>query len=753
MEHLPQLITDLALILAVAAVVTIIFKRLKFPLILGYIVSGILISPHFNFFPTVYEISDVQVWGEIGVIFLLFSLGLEFSFKKLGQIGGAASIAAGFEAIGMGTLGFFTGQLLGWDFMDCIFLGGCLTISSSTVIIKTFEDLSLKHRNFANLVYGILVVEDLIAVTILVLLGSFVITRQVNGSEIFFSMLKLIFFLVLWFVAGIFLIPSILKRAKKFLTDEILLIVAIAMCFVMVYLSSLAGFSAALGAFIMGSILAETTKAERIEHLVKPVRDLFGAIFFVSVGMLIDLRLIAAHIVPVTIICLVVIVGKILIIGTGSYISGKSLKVSLQAGMSLALIGEFSFIIASLGNKYNAISPNFYPIIIAVSAITIFLGPSLILASTPFYNWIYKKLPPVWQQKINRYSTEATSLRTTSDWQIVLRSFLTNGIIYTVVLITIILTSDALLLPWLTGLNNELGSIATAVISLLLMAPFLWALVVRNERTEAFARIYAQRKYFGPIWIMRGIKVVLALVFIILLLRNTFSTNIALYAALAILLIIVIFRHRIQKTYDGIEDRFIRNLNNREIEQRQAQALLKAERRNASLAPWDAHLTTFDVEPEAVNVIGKTLQELQWRERIGVNVASIKRGQMTIVSPTKDEQIFPGDRLFIICTDSQEKRLAAILRPDKKILNNTEDIEMKLERYSIENNSPFIGKTIRNSGIRNKIHGIVVGIERNGIRTLNPESNWVFELGDLVWIVGEKKLVSEALMKAANSKE
>lgn len=747
MNHLPRLITDLALILAVAAVVTIIFKRLKFPLILGYIIAGIIISPYFNFFPTVYEFTDVQVWGEIGVIFLLFSLGLEFSFKKLTKIGGSASVAAGFEAVGMGVLGFFTGKLLGWPLMDCVFLGACLTISSSSVIIKSFEDLALKHRNFANLVYGILVVEDLIAVTILVLLGTFVVTKEVDGSQIFFSMLKLVFFLVLWFISGIFIIPTILKRAKKFLTDEILLIVSIAMCFLMVHLASQAGFSAALGAFIMGSLLAETTKAERIEHLVKPVRDLFGAIFFVSVGMLINLRLVAQHIVPVAIICLVVILGKILTIGFGSYLSGKSLKVSLQAGMSLTLIGEFSFIIAALGNRYKAINPDFYPIIIAVSAITIFISPSLTLASTPFYNWIFKNLPGRWQEKLNRYSDEATSLRTTSDWAKVLRSFLVNGIIYSVILVTIILASTAFLLPWLSEMDYNFGGATATIISLSLMAPFLWALVVRNERTEAFARIYTQRKYIGPIWIMRVVKVALSLLFIILLLRNIYSLKVALYSAMAIVLVIMVFRRQLQKMYDGIEERFIRNLNNREIEEEKALALIQAERRNTNLAPWDAHMTSFDVSPEATNVIGKTLQELQWRELVGVNVASIKRGQLSIVLPTKDDKIFPGDKLYIICTDGQEKRIAALLRADKKTLKNTSDVEMRLERYSIKPDSAYIGKSIRDSGIRTIVHGIVVGVERNGQRFLNPESNWIFEQGDVVWIVGEKKLVSAAIGK------
>ena len=446
MNHLPHLITDLALILGVASVITLIFKRLQLPLILGYLVSGILISPNFKIFPPqVYEMTDVQVWGEIGVIFLLFSLGLEFSFKKLAKMGSSATTAAGFEAIGMAFIGFGLGKLMHWPLMDCIFLGACLTISSSSVIVKSFADLGLKQRNFAQLVYGILVVEDLIAVVLLVLLGTFAATHTFDAGQLGMSVLKLAFFLIVWFVGGILFIPSLLKRAKKFLTDEILLIVAVAMCFLMVYLSSQAGFSAALGAFIMGSLLAETTKAEKIEHLVIPVRDLFGAIFFVSVGMLIDLHVIKDHWLPILLITAAVIAGKSIVISAGAFISGNSLRVSIQTGMSLALIGEFSFIIASLGQKYNVVSSELYPIIITVSALTIFIAPSLTLSSTKVYNWINSHLSPEWQTRLNRYSSEATALRAINDWNHVLKFFMINTIVYSSVVIALIALNNTFL--------------------------------------------------------------------------------------------------------------------------------------------------------------------------------------------------------------------------------------------------------------------------------------------------------------------
>lgn len=742
MNHLPHLITDLALILGVASIITLIFKRIQLPLILGYLVSGILISPNFHLFPNIYEISDVQIWGEIGVIFLLFSLGLEFSFKKLAKMGGSATTAAGFEAIGMAVIGFGLGKILNWPLMDCVFLGACLTISSSSVIVKSFADLGMKHRNFAQLVFGILVVEDLIAVVLLVLLGTFVASNSFDAGQLGMSIVKLIFFLIIWFLGGILLIPSILKKAKNLLTDEILLIVAIAMCLLMVYFSSKAGFSAALGAFIMGSILAETTKAEKIEHLVVPVRDLFGAIFFVSVGMLIDLNIIKDYWLPIVAITLAVIVGKSIVISLGAFISGNSLRTAIQTGMSLTLIGEFSYIIINMGVKAKVVSEQLYPIIITVSALTIFIAPSLTLSSTKLYNLIAKRLPPEWESRLNRYGAEATALRGVNDWRKVLHSFLINCLIFSTIILGIIIFNTKYLLPFLEKLNFNFGSITAAVITLLAISPFLYGLIVRNERTESFAKIYTEKRYIGPIWIMRTLKVLLALFFIGFMIIQIFWIDVALYSSLIIISILFIFRKRIKKAYDNIEDRFIKNLNNREIAAQMLLAEQMAAKRNTNLAPWDAHLTTFEVLPESVNIIGKSLAELQWRERIGINIAMIKRGVLNIIPPTRDDKIFPHDKLYIICTDSQERKMNVLLRPDKKLTDNPHEVEMKLDHYTIEAHSPIINKTIRESGIKEKAHSLVVGIERDGERILNPESDLIFQEGDVVWIVGEKKLIN-----------
>jgi monovalent cation:H+ antiporter-2, CPA2 family len=741
MNHLPHLISDLALILGAAAIMTLLFKQLRQPLVLGYIIAGILVSPNFTLFPSIMEVKSVSVWAEIGVIFLLFSLGLEFSFRKLAQVGGSASVSAFVEAIGMSALGYACGKVLGWTTMDSIYLGAALAVSSTTIIIKAVEELGLKKKKFATLVFGILIVEDLITIAILVLLTTLSVSQQFVGSEMLLSVLKLIFFLILWFVTGIFFIPTLLKKTKHLMTDETLLIVSIAMCLLMVFLASKAGFSPALGAFIMGSLLAETTKAEKIEHLVMPVKDLFGAIFFVSVGMLIDLVTIGQYILPIILITAICIAGKIITTGVGAFISGNSLKVSLQTGMSLAQIGEFSFIIAALGSSLNATSSFLYPIIVAVSAITTFTTPYLIRAGAPLYEWIDKRLPEKWRKSLTRYSSEATTITAASDFQQVVKSFVVNVLLFSVIIGAIVYLSAAYVLPWVAANTDyAFGGITAAFLTLLAMAPFLWGLVVRNERNESFVKLYAQQNYRGPIWLMRGVKLSLAIFSIIFLLNRFFSLSIAMYAAIFMIMFFVAFRNKIQSLYDKIENRFIKNLNDRELQEEVRILEQQASKRNVALAPWDAHMTTFEVEPE-VPIIGKTLAELKWRELVGVNIAMIKRGQLTITTPQKHDRIYPCDRLFIICTDAQEKKMNAILRPDRKLVESQKDPEVELDKFTIEHDSPFLNKSIRESGIRTTTNGLVVGIERAGQRLLNPESNLVFEEGDVVWIVGEKKLI------------
>jgi len=731
--HLPKLIVDLALLLGVAGVTTLIFRKLKQPVVLGYILAGILIGPHVPWTPTISDKENVQIWAEIGVVFLLFSLGLEFSFKKLVRIGGTASITAIVEIAGMLALGFVVGRLMGWSTMDSIFLGGILSVSSTTIIIRAFEELGIKSQRFAGIVFGVLIVEDLVAILLMVILSTLAVSQKFAGGEMLVSLMKLVFFLAVWFLAGIFIVPTFLRKARKLMGEETLLIVSLGLCLGMVVLATQVGFSPALGAFVMGSILAETTMAERIEHLVKPVKDLFAAVFFVSVGIIFEPNTLIVYKWPVLILTLVTIFGKIISTTAGALLSGQPMKQSLQSGMSLAQIGEFSFIIASLGLTLNVTSGFLYPIAVAISAITTFTTPYLIKFSEPLYHWIENRLPMKWKLAINQYGTGAQTIQAESDWKIVLRSYLTVVIINSVIVIALILMSEKFLLPLITGsvASPTLAAVITCFITLIAIAPFLWALAIRRLHSFAYANLWLDKKYnHGPLVMLEVVRNILLVVLVGFLVDRLFSAMIAVLAVLPVIIVVLlIFSRRLQSFYSRIEKRFLSNLNERE----------GATHGLPDLSPWDAHLAYFTIQPESP-VIGHTLQQLAWREQYGVNVASIERGKRTIYAPTRTEMIYPYDKISVIGTDVQLEKFRAVAESEtvqEEAVVNREDIT--LNKLIIDEHTDLRGRSIRESGIREIVKGLVVGIERNGERILNPDSTTIFEWDDVVWIVGERK--------------
>ncbi|MDD2673440.1 MAG: cation:proton antiporter [Flavobacterium sp.] len=730
-HHLQPLISDLGLILMTAAVAVLLFKKIKQPLVLGYLIAGFLAGNHFDFFPSIKDIKSVEVWAEIGVIFLLFSLGLEFSFKKLMKVGGTASITAITQILAMVSIGYLVGQWIGWKPMDSIFLGVILSISSTTIILKTFDELGVKTQKFAGIVIGSLIVQDLVAILMMVLLSTIAVSQQFSGSELLLSVLKLIFFLTIWFVGGIFFIPTLLKKAKNLLTDEMLLIISLALCLMMVILAANVGFSPALGAFIMGSIIAETTQAEHIEHLVKPVKDLFGAVFFVSVGMLINPDTLYEYALPVAILTFVVILGQSISSTIGALLSGQPLKQSVQTGMSLSQIGEFSFIIATLGMTLNVTSDFLYPIVVAVSAVTTFTTPFMVKFSTPFSEYLEKKLPRKWIKKIERYSANAQSIKLVSNWQIVVRAFLTQVIIHSVIIVAVILLSSKFILPLVK--DSQFGNIFAALITLVIISPFLWALSLRRVAVKEVAILREERKYRGPILMMILLRMVLTLFYIGFLLNIFFSPIIAFIALIAAVVIYFVFPKKLNAQYHKIEDHFLKNLNAREIK--------KAIRSRSDLTPWDGHMTTFDIAPTS-NIAGKTLEELRIREQLGINIAFIKRGEIMINIPNKSERLFPGDEICVIGTDNQVKEFKSYLHQNEiEIPEKVVDTDIILKQLELKEEE-FIGKNIRDSLLREKTNGLIVGIERSGKRILNPESSMILEKNDILWVVGSKKLLT-----------
>ncbi|TKK70937.1 sodium:proton antiporter [Ilyomonas limi] len=745
MGHLPHLITDLALILGAAAISTLIFKWLKQPLVLGYIIAGFIVGPYFTFTPTIADKENVETLAEIGVIFLLFSLGLEFSFKKLIRVGGAASITALIEIVFITVAGYFLGKMMGWATMDSLFLGGMLASSSTTIILRAFDELGVKTKKFASIVFGVLIVEDIVVILLMVLLSTLAVTRVFEGTAMLLTVLKLLFFLSLWFLAGIFLLPTFLKRVAKLVNEEILLILSLALCLGMVVLATVAGFSAELGAFVMGSIIAETTSAEKVEHLLKPVKDLFGAIFFTSVGMLIDPKAMVEYAQPILWVTLLTLIGKLFSTTLGALLSGQPLRQSVQVGMSMAQIGEFAFIVATLGLSLGVTSAFLFPVAVGASAITTFATPYLIKSSGYVYQWLEKLLPKAVINRLNKYSTETNRASQTNEWRTFIRTAIINIVLLSIIIIAITIFSSLYIEPWIEKFanGNSLAlKIVACLLTLFILSPFLWALAIRTP-TEVYRKIIDTYQYKGVYYTIRLLRLALVAFFIGFLLHRFFNIYTGIIFTAVTIAVLIIFSKKIQAFYTRLETRFVSNFNEREIE---------TSRLNRNeLAPWNAHITPIIVPPTAA-CVGKTLLELRWREIIGINIVTIKRGDYQIAAPGKEQMIFPNDELLVLGTDLQIQRLKVLIRPEiTEPLSDIVDVE--LYTYTLNEDNALIGKTIRETGIREKANALVVGIERNNERLLNPESETILQENDNLFIVANKKRIKGFLAQFDKKKE
>lgn len=728
MQHLPAFIIDLALILGVAALTSFIFKFLKQPVVLGYLLAGLLVGPNFDLFPTVVEIEGIQVWAEIGVIFLLFALGLEFSFKKLIRMGSVAGITAVIEVFLTMFTGFFIGRLLGWEQMDCLFFGGILAIASTTIIIRSFEELGVKSQNFAGLVTGILVIEDLVAVILMVVLSTVSVSRSFEGTEMLISVFKLVFFLILWFVSGIYFLPTFLRMTRKYLTEETLLIVSLALCMLMVILAHQAGFSPALGAFIMGSVLAETNKAEKIEHVLKPLKNMFGAVFFVSVGMLINIELVIVYYVPVLLGVFVLIFAKPLYVTLGALITGQPMKTSVQAGMSLSQIGEFSFIIAALGLSLNVISEHLYPIAVAISVLTTFTTPFMIRLSEPFNGYLERRLPENWKRFLVRYGSGAQKVSEVSEWRRYIRSSILNIVVFSVIIVAIIVLGNKVLATVIQ--NRNWNYVLAPVITFLAIVPFLWALAFRGVKINPIRDRRWNTLQRGPLFALMIGRMALSVFFIGLLFETFYST---LFAAIGVTCSVIfawIFRRKIRESYFRIEKRFVTNLHAKETGE-QAKAI----------TPWDSHMANFEMRA-GLSIIGIPLQEARLRERFGINVAVIRRGEQVINVPNRFERLYPSDIVSVIGTDTDIERFNAFMEQEMAGLVPVDSaLEVSLQHFTVSEKSPLVNKTIRECGIREQTKGLVVGIERDGQRILNPDSDFLIVANDTIWLVGDDKRI------------
>lgn len=747
-HHLPDLIVDLALILIVAAAVVLIFRKIKQPLVLGYIIAGFIVSQNFKLFPSVLDSANVETLAEIGVIFLLFTLGLEFSFKKLMNVGGSASITAFVEIIFITLAGYFTGKMLGWSTMDSMFLGGMLASSSTTIIIRAFDELGLKTRNFAKTVFGVLVVEDIVVILLMVLLSTIAVTKTVDGTGILFTVAKLLFFLVLWFILGIYLLPTFLRNIKSLVDEEILLILSIGLCLGMVLIAVNVGFSAELGAFVMGSLIAETTVAEKVEHVLKSVKDLFAAIFFVSIGMMIDPQAMVTYAVPILVVTLLTLFGKLFSSALGALISGQPLKQSIQVGMSMAQIGEFAFIVATLGMSLGVISDFLFPVAVGVSAITTFTTPYLIKLSEPLYNWLEKVIPDKVLQRINAYSSNTQSIQAENSWKTLLQGYAKIMVINGILIIAVYLLCSNFIIPFINNQldNNAVKNIIGNVVPIVLIFPFLWAFMVRKPNINAFYELWGKAKYnMGPLLMFDIVRVVLGILILGFFLDRFASTQISFFITIPIVVILLfVFSKKLKSLYSMIEERFVSNLNSREIFQQQQKNRRLPQNNpeiSSKLAAWDVHIVEMEVNPNAPYV-GKELMDLKWREKYGVNIGYIQRGEKLIHSPARFEVLHPFDKVGIIATDEQFQKFKPVFDATE-LVNEADRSDIKLGKILINEKSSANGKTIRESGIRERTMGLVVAIRRGENRILNPESTEILLTDDIVFVVGDGRRIEE----------
>ena len=740
------MIQDLALILVVAGVVTLVFKKLKQPLVLGYIVAGFLVSPHMPYTASVVDKEAIHDWADIGVMFLLFSLGLDFSFKKILKMGASPIISVTCIIFAMSMLGIIVGHIFGWSRMDCIFLGGMLAMSSTTIIYKAFDDLGLRQQQFASLVMSVLILEDILAIVMMVMLSAIAGGNSPDGSQMLASIAKIVFFLVLWLVVGIFAIPLFLRSVRKLVNAEVLLIVSLGLCCAMAVFSTKVGFSSAFGAFIMGSILAETVEAERIEKLVDPVKNLFGAVFFVSVGMLVDPQILIDYALPIFLLVMTIIVGQAIFGSMSFLLGGESLKSAIRCGFSMAQIGEFSFIIASLGLSLGVIGDFLYPVVVAVSVITTFLTPYMIRLATPASNMLERHLPKQVIMMLNHLSVSRPNSTEKNKWKSLLVQMTINTVVYSILAVACIAVMLMFFHPFITKLLGEqwYTNAITVTVTILLIAPFLRAMVMKKNRSEEFRALWAEsNRNRLPLLFTILVRFIIALFFVFSLCSHLTNFGPAILVTIGVLMLTAIIMSRTIKRRSIVMERlFINNLRSREIE-----AEVHGKKRplyEGKLLDRDIHIAEFDI-PQESTWAGKTLKQLNLGHKYGVHVSSILRGSQRLNIPDGDSLLYPMDRIQVIGSDQQLAAFGHAVQQEVLREDDIEHRETRLRQMIITESSPFIGKTLQESGIRSEYGCMVVGLEegKENLSSISPTRT--FKCNDIIWIVGEQDDINRLL--------
>ena len=755
MSELPALFSDLALILVTAGVTTVLFKWLKQPLVLGYIIAGLLIGPYFPWFPVISDHHSVETWSEIGMVFLLFAIGLEFSFKKLKKQAGTVGITALTELVSMCVIGFLLGKVMGWSHMDSIFLGAMLSMSSTTIIAKAFDDLKIKGEKWTGSVIGVLVVEDLAAILMMVILSTLAVSTALDGKELMMSVVKLLFFLLVWYVGGVFLIPTILKWARKFMTEETLTVFAVGLCFFMVWLANKAGFSSALGAFIMGSILAETLEAEMIHKLTTPIKNLFGAVFFVSVGMMVNPAILVQYWWQILVITVVVVVLKSVSSGLGMLFSGDNLHNAVRAGMCFGQIGEFSFIIATVGMSFGVIDDFLYPIIVSVSIITTFLTPYMIKGGEPVFHWIERKVPERWK---NGLSSKERVVKSRNGEEVTMKAYivsqLKNLVLYASIIIALMLICFSLCTFIERYVPQPFGGLISLVVSLVIISPFLWAVAFKHSMRNITGKLMADSKFNnGSIRFIFGFRVFLVLIIAFNIINHYFDRefwnslrftffdyhwiNLAFAIAYVVVLRVIT---PIMHWYERIEGNFLENMNKRDT----LHSFVLPE-----VLQENFMLDKIPLSPKS-QYAGLRIRDCDFRKIYNVSVVGVDRADEVIDLPSKDLVLFPADEITLIGTEEQLTMLRPLLEVEDDVLVKERPAsDVDIFKMKVAKGNRYLGTSLRESDFRHVYNAMVIAVERGEVFFLNPKPELVFEDGDSVWFVASEARAKEIILKAA----
>lgn len=745
--HIPILISDLAVMLITAGLITILFKKIKQPLVLGYILAGFLISSYFPFFPTVVDTDSITTWSEIGIIFLMFHLGLEFNLHKLARVGSTAIITAIVEVIGILAVGFLAGRLLGFGVMDSVFLGGMLSMSSTTIIIKAFDELQLRGKKFTELVFGTLVIEDIVGIFMMVILSTISVSKNVTGGQVAGSLSLMILYLIIWLILGIYFLPTFLNRTIKLMNDEMLLIVSLGVCFGMVILANALGFSSALGAFLSGSLLAGTVHVERIEHLTKGVKDLFGAVFFLSVGMLVNPQTLVDYAAPIIVITAVTIFGKLIFSSLGMLLSGQTLDNALKCGFSLAQIGEFAFIIASLGMSLGVTGDYLYPIVVSVSVITTFTTPFCIKTAPKFISVIEKHLPDNLVAKLNKYTSEDQAEKEKdNDWYLYIKKYFRRVVVFGGLMLAIAIFGIHVAEPALSGyMSKTAADTLTCVLIYVFMAPFVGPMM--NLHNNLFTSLWLKRKSFRlPLIVLNLIKVAIAVSIAMIPLAVLFNVK-AIWLFFIIVGIMVILGRSDGMTgwYLQLETRFLRNFNERIIKREEALGMKET---------WlddKLHIISF-FAPKEGEFLGTPLRELDWGYRYNVYVVKIQRGTHTYILPKENVSIQAGDKVYVVGEEMAIMNFYKIIdsEPCKRMRTVRQfmdsgypDVDKALAicAVKITGQEDFAGKSIKNGNVRSHWNCMILGLQRKGLTVIMPNASMIISKGDIMWVMGSNNNV------------